>query len=345
MMIEQRPSPSPVRQRSALKCGRDILLFYKDFERDSWFKNDRYIKRVVRPIYNIVRKGAKVSGFFMWYQLLTTALRKSGYRVHLNDYNLARRNPDFPVGLVGYPHLLDDWALPNPAILGPSLFDHPKLAPNLFEDPRYRRYIVTCDWMYRMFQPYYGDRCVQWYAGMDVDRWLDTKTLTKDNDILLYDKIRWNREVYEPTLVDTIINLIKDRGLSFQHLRYGQYDHNSYQEILRRSRSMIFLCEHETQGLAYQEALASNVPILAWDNGFWLDPRRPDFEPAPVPATSVPFFSPECGERFASHTDLPAAFDLFWSRLPSYTPREYIKQEVTFEGSAEIYAKHYFALC
>jgi hypothetical protein len=47
---------------------------------------------------------------------------------------------------------------------------------------------------------------------------------------------------------------------------------------------MLFLCEHETRGLAYQEALASNVPILAWDTGFWLDPRRPLYDPNPVPA-------------------------------------------------------------
>ena len=36
---------------------------------------------------------------------------------------------------------------------------------------------------------------------------------------------------------------------------------------------MIFLCEHETQGIAYQQALSRNVPILAWDRGGdWQDP-------------------------------------------------------------------------
>ena len=36
----------------------------------------------------------------------------------------------------------------------------------------------------------------------------------------------------------------------------------SYRALLRRSKSMLFLCESETQGMAYQEALASNVPVL-----------------------------------------------------------------------------------
>ena len=43
---------------------------------------------------------------------------------------------------------------------------------------------------------------------------------------------------------------------------------------------MIFLVEHETQGIAYQEAMACDVPILAWDQGNWLDPKRLELETA-----------------------------------------------------------------
>ena len=35
---------------------------------------------------------------------------------------------------------------------------------------------------------------------------------------------------------------------------------------------MVFLCEHENQDIAYQQALACGVPILAWDRGgYWQD--------------------------------------------------------------------------
>jgi len=34
---------------------------------------------------------------------------------------------------------------------------------------------------------------------------------------------------------------------------------------LSRGRSMLFLCEHETQGLAYQQAIAAGLTILDWD--------------------------------------------------------------------------------
>jgi len=318
-----------------------VLLFYKDFEKDSMFKNDRYLKRIIRPIYHTFSKRPKVSGFYIWYQLLIKALRQQGYEVRINDHKFAKSNPKHPVGLVGYPHLLNDWILPNPALLGPSLFDHPKNYPDLFNDSRNKLYIVTCDWMKRMFDPYYGSRCVQWYAGMDTDLWNDTKAYPKSTDVLIYDKIRWNRNVYIESLIAPITKTLEDRNLSYQIIQYGHYDHNTYKKLLTQSRSLIFLCEHETQGMAYQEAMASNVPILAWENGFWLDPNRERFSSNPVPASSVPYFSSECGERFKDSTDFQETFDVFWSQLNNYQPRRFVQRELSLEGSANLYMKYY----
>jgi len=106
---------------------------------------------------------------------------------------------------------------------------------------------------------------------------------------------------------------------------------------------MVFLCEHETQGMAYQEALASNVPIIAWDHGWWTDPVWPAYSETPIPATSIPLFSPECGEKFKMISDFPKIFEKFWSKLDSYNPRRFIQREVSFKKSADMYCKHYFS--
>lgn len=320
---------------------KTVLLFYKDFERDSLFPGDRHLKRAIRPVYHLFSKGQKVSGFSVWYQLLVRALRQQGYDVRCNDYRAARRHPSHPVGLVGYPHVLDGWDLPNPAILGPGLYDHPSLAPDLMRDPRFRAYIVTCDWMRAMFLPFYGQTCADWHAGIELDKWEDTRPLPKTTDILIYDKIRWNRDHYEPHLIQPIQDELHRRGLSYKNIRYKAYDHATYRAMLRESRAMLFLCEHETQGMAYQEAMAANVPVLAWENGFWLDPRRPEFDPQPVPATSVPYFSPECGERFRDGDDFAATLDTFWERLAGYRPREYVARELSLAGSARQYMDLY----
>lgn len=325
----------------ATRNTKTVLLFYKDFEKDTFIKNDRYLKRVIRPVYHFFSKGPKVSGFYVWYQLLIKALRQQGYDVRLNDYRFAKNNPTYPVGLVGYPHLLDEWKLPNPALLGPSLFDHPKNRPDLFCDPRNKLYIVTCEWMKNMFAPYYGEKCVQWYAGMDTTLWSNTKDLPKNIDVLIYDKVRWNRDAYTASLISPIIAMLKEKNMTYQVVQYGHYDHNTYKQLLTQSKSMIFLCEHETQGMAYQEAMASNVPVLAWDNGYWLDPNRERFEANPVPASSVPFFSAECGERFQTSAEFPATFERFWNRLNTYRPRDFVERELSFEGSAKLYMKYY----
>ncbi len=321
-----------------------VLLFYQDYEHDTLFKHDRYVKRLVRPLYHRITKKQKVSGFLVWFRLLTQALRAQGYSVRVNDYALARKHPTYPVGLVGYPHLLRHWTRPNPAIIGPGFFDHPKDAPTVMDDPRFRYYIVTCAWMEQLFKPFYGERCVQWHAGMDIGAWPNTQAQSKTIDVLVYDKIRWNRDTYEPHLLQPVLQALAARGLNHHTVRYGQYDHETYKQLLGRSRSMLFLCEHETQGMAYQEALASNVPILAWDNGFWLDPRRPQWEIEPVPASSVPYWSAECGERFRTAAEFEEALDTFWAKLPRYQPRRYVERELSFARSADTYMRYYMEL-
>lgn len=327
-----------------LEHGKDVLLFYEEFERDSFFTHDRYLKRLLRPIYHRFTRKRKVSGFLVWLRLLDKALRRQGYRVHLNRYALARRNPAYPVGIVGYPYILERWMLPNPVLLGPGMYDHPKLAPGLFGDPRYRRLILTCDWVYDMFRPWYGEHCVKWHAGIDTAEWPDSRGREKTLDVLVYDKILFGRELRSEELLRPVLDHLAARGLSHEVLRYRRHDHGTYRRSLERARSMVFLCEHETQGLAYQEAMACNVPIVAWDNGYWRDPVSVELQLPPVPASSVPFFAPECGERFREAAGFPAAFDRLWGNLAAYSPRAYVLRELSLDGSGEAYAKIYFAL-
>jgi hypothetical protein len=324
--------------------SKTVLLFFSDFEKDRFFKNDRYLKRIVRPLYGALFKKPTVTGYFVWLQLLVQALEQSGVEVKVNDYAAAKRDPGKPVGLVGYPHLLDTWDLPNPALLGPSLYSHPLQAPRLMEDARFRLYILTCDWMEKLFVPYYGaERCVMWNAGIDTERWADTRGLEKDIDVLIYDKVRWNRETLEESLVQPILERLARENLRSHRIRYGNYNYAMFRDLLKRSRAMLFLCEHETQGMAYQEAMACNVPILAWENGYWLDPDAGNYA-EPVVATSVPYFSDECGARFAGAQDFEAAFTRFWEGLAGYQPRRYVQETLSFERSAGTYLRHYEAL-
>jgi len=329
--------------RRAPVLGRDVLLFFEDRDRDTLLRGDRRLRRRLRKAVAIFRPNKpRVTGFEVSFILLCRALERAGQTVHVNDFALARRYPTFPVGVAGYTHVLDDWTLPNPVVLGPGLFDHPKIRPGLMRDPRFRSYLMFCEWMRDVFATVYDrDRLRLWFGGMDLAEWPDTRGHAKDVDVLVYDKIRWQRETYVPDLLEPILAELTKRRLSYEIIRYGRYTHGAYRKLLGRSRSMLFLCEHETQGMAYQEAMASNVPILAWDQGYWLDPNRDMWEERPVAASSVPYFSSECGERFTSAADFAPALDRFWTKLNEYSPRSYVGEHLSLRESADLFLAAY----
>jgi hypothetical protein len=322
---------------------RTVLLFYEDIERDRVVRYDRYLTRAARRVYHALTDGQRVSGFEIVFGLLVRALREAGCRVVVNNPALARRHPDHPVGIAGYPHVLDRWRLPNPAVLGPGLLDHPAERPDLMRDPRFRSYLVPCDWMQDMFAPYYPGVCRPWFGGIDVNEWPDSTHAPKDIDFLVYDKVRWDRSRVVPALLEPIERELDRRGLRHQRVLRGAYDHAGFRTLLSRSRAMLFVAEHETQGLAYQEAMACGVPILAWDPRRWLDPNRHQWITEEVPASSVPFFSPACGERFADASEFGPSLDRFLTRLPSYAPRAYVRDALSFERSAALYLEAYTA--
>lgn len=308
--------------------GKDVLLFY---EKQKWDYVENYSKK-------------SASGFYVWYIRLVRALKESGYVVHENDYILARANPTFPVGLVGTPMSILNWDLPNPAILGPSMYDNPKLNPTLMRDSRFKYYLLTSDWFKDVFQKVYGNKCKLWFAGTPMDEWADTKNDLKTIDVLIYDKIRWGRDAIIPLFLDKIKKYFDERKLIYAVLKYGEINHDEYKLCLSKSKSMLFLCESETQGMAYQEALSSNVPVLAWDPGWWVDPVWLMFSRTPIPATSVPIFGPECGEKFSQPEDFPAAFENFWEKLSVYSPRSFVQKNLSLQRSAEIYMEYYLSI-
>ncbi len=326
-----------------LTLGRDVLLFFEDRDRDTLLRGDRKFRRALRKSVALLRPNRqRVSGFEMSFRLLQLALAKMGQRVHVNDFGLARRNPEFPIGLCGYSHVLEHRSLPNPAVLGPGIFDHPLQNLALFEDPRNASYLVLCDWMGDLFARWYDrSRLFLWFGGIDVAHWPEGRR-HKDIDVLVYDKIRWNRDTLVPSLREPLLDELRHRGLAFQTITYGHYTLGTYKKLLERSKSMLFLCEHETQGMAYQEALASNVPVLAWDQGSWLDPNRGKWEPDEIPASSVPYFSPQCGARFTDSNDFPGALERFLARQDTYEPRAWVAENLSPLTSGELYLRAYY---
>jgi glycosyltransferase involved in cell wall biosynthesis len=105
---------------------------------------------------------------------------------------------------------------------------------------------------------------------------------------------------------------------------------------------MIFLSEHETQGLARLQAHSCDVPVLAWDKGgFWENPAYFPHKVCFSPVSSVPDWDARCGVKFKNIEEFPARLEEFLNLLAegSFAPREYILENFTLEKCAGEYLK------
>lgn len=319
-----------------------LLLYYQEPDPDRWLPGDRYPRRLIR---RLVRGAPQPGGQQRVAINLCAGLDQLGVPYRFNDFRAARRSPDTPVGIIGKGHLLDEHRWRNPILFGASVMSHPLADPTLLErHPNIRRVLVPGAWMRTMCAPYWGDRVHAWPVGIDTDLWAPLPQAAPEFDVLVYDKIRWEHDRYSAELLQPILSHLERAGLKVARIRYGYYREAEFYSLVRRSRSMIFLCEHETQGIAYQQTLACNVPILAWERrGCWQDPEyyphRVKFEPV----STVPYWDERCGATFAGAASFAAAFDAFWPHVTQghYSPRTYVLENLTLAHCARLYLQEW----
>jgi glycosyltransferase involved in cell wall biosynthesis len=314
-----------------------LNLFYQEPDEDRWLPFDRVLRRVVR---RVLRGEPEIGGHQRVSLNLRAGLERLGVPYRLNDYDYARRNPHVLVCIVGKAQVLDKMEWKNPILFGAAVFSHPLDDPRLFERRPVRKVLLPGAWMKEMWRPYWNESVAVWPVGIDTDRWQPRAAADKPFDVLLYDKVRWDHERYEAGLIEPIRARLRQAGRSFREIRYGSYREADYQAALAECRTMIFLCEHETQGIAYQQALAAGVPILAWDRGgYWQDPAYFPDKVKFQPVSSVPYWDERCGRTFTAIEAFDDAWQRFWDEFQSgrYDPRAYILETLTLEKCAQHY--------
>lgn len=311
-----------------------LCLYYRpEPERDRWVPGDRWVRPIAR---RIIRGKPRAGGVEKVFLNLCLGLDLLGIRYQVN-LPFRKLQPTDRVAVLGCGrHSLDGYNQPNPVVAGIGLMTHPSEWPTLCKDYPVARYLQHSAWCDAIYRPYFGERCAIWPVGIDTDRWSPTAFNTKTIDFLIYDKIHWDREARETELFTPIRAILAQVGCTHEILRYGAYDPKAFQAALGRCRAMIFLSPHESQGIAAQEALASGVPLLAWNPGFLEDPNRFHWGQTIIPATSVPYFDARCGLTFrdASEFSLQLPAFLAAQRAGRFAPREYILENLTLEKCA-----------
>jgi glycosyltransferase involved in cell wall biosynthesis len=325
--------------RSSARRGSSEMLniFYEEPDADRWFPFDRYPRRIAR---RLLRGEPKAGGQRRVFLNLCAGLERIGAQYRINDYGYVKNHPDEIACIVGKPFVLDKVEWKNPILFGAAIYSHPLDDPNLLQRLPIRKVLVPGPWMKDMCKPYWGDAVDTWPVGIDTDLWRPQEGQRKTTDVLLYDKVRWEHDRYDASLIEPIRAMLRKQGQSVCELRYGFYREDEFRTSLARCRTMIFLCEHETQGIAYQQALSCDVPILAWDRGgYWQDPgyypRKVKFQPV----TAVPYWDDRCGLTFGHIGEFGSQWERLWGKYRSgqFRPREYILETLTLERSARRY--------
>jgi hypothetical protein len=348
------PGNQMLRQATALLNQLDVgprgpivLMFYDGYELKAREKRGERLFHGARCAARAVwrrLKGKQVNtGFYVAFVALCDGLRQLGCDVRVNDFAAARANSIYPIGLAGYPDVLTRVDLPNPVIFGPGDPGYPDTAGAWADQDKVKFVIQPSDWFVDYYQRYCGDKMLRCPVGIDVAHLPDTRGSEKTIDVLIYDKIRWHQETLVPAVRGRLIKKLESEGKTYHVLEYGKHTQQMYFADLDRSRSMAFLCEHETQGLACEEAMAMNVPIFAWEEGRLVDPRQLPFAAPDLKVSSVPYFDEFCGATFTVD-DLESAFDRFWSHISSYAPRDYIAANLSPESTAMVYLEAYASM-
>ena len=317
-----------------------IALFYDGYEKRAAeqpldrLRNEA--RGMMRQAYRRFKNLQPYTGFYTAFLNLKRSLEADGINVRVNDFAYARANPTMPIGLTGFDTVYDKGRLPNPAMFGPGQVPDPEDVLKVVEACNLEIVTQPCEWYCQLWRPVLGDRVKPMFVGIDTEAWPDQSGLEKSVDVILYDKIRWFRKDRVPELLEPLKAHLDARGLSYVVLRYGEHHLSQFRQACAQARCMVFICEHETQGLAYQEAMSAGVPILAWDEGQLAAPRDREQAPDGLVVSSVPYFDERCGMR-AKAADLLASFDPFYDALPTYRPRDYVLENLSLAAGARRY--------
>lgn len=152
----------------------------------------------------------------------------------------------------------------------------------------------------------------------------DCRSHPKTLDCLVYVKRR------DPKHLETVKALLDHKGLSYKVFSYGSYTNQDYLNALKQVKFAIWIGSHESQGYAFQECLASNVPILLWDVLSMKDEygSYQQYTTKNLFATTATQWSSECGERIIREYELEPALESIQASLERYTPRRFILSRV-----------------
>lgn len=213
----------------------------------------------------------------------------------------------------------------NTCFIGPHVWPFNNYGRFLIEHPEYyNKIIVPSEWVKSKFINKFNfpeNKTFIWPVGIQM---LNVQKKI-EFDCLIYFKRRNTEEL------KIVQDFLEGLGISYKVVSYGNYQDNDLEKFCSKCRFCFLLNGTESQGIAVQEIMSTNTPLFVWDVTEWTD-QGEDYR---VPATSIPYWTDECGKVFYSREDMDIAFFEFYDRIDKYNPRKYIERELSFKESVK----------
>ena len=210
-------------------------------------------------------------------------------------------------------------------VIGPQIWMFDGHVDDLKRNPHYYKSIIApSQWVKDLYVnkfKYPEEKISVWPVGLSLPE------VKRDHkwDCIVYYKRRSDEEF------NKVKSFLDDKGLTYKCLSYGSYSEDDIEKLSPSAKFCFLLNGSESQGIAVQEIMATGTPMFVWDITTW-DDQGSEWS---VPATSVPYWSDECGERFFKYEDLDKTFEKFYSRIDQYNPRKYVEENLSYKASVD----------
>lgn len=228
---------------------------------------------------------------------------------------------DYVIGLQWTPKILK--ANPERLIIGPNICTLP-FDNGFVMNGKYKYILVPSQWVKDKYMRWLPEEKIKiWAVGIDTLEFPNLSKEEKTNDVLLYLKNR-KYEIYDFALGSIPLDM------TCQTITYGGYSENEFKDALKKSKMCVVVANTESQGIAIQEMMSSNIPLVVLDKTRWNDRS----EALDTPATSVPYWDERCGIKVIQNTEIKDAIKTVYNNLNAYSPRDYVLENLGLSASA-----------
>ena len=235
----------------------------------------------------------------------------------------------------------------KPVLLGPNIVELPDDLPLLRKKlSESSIYLHPSDWPSKIwnYEGFNETRLKSWPVGIDTEKFAKIDRVT-NNKVLVYFKQRQKK------LLERAKKIIHRMNLEYSLIEYGTYSEDEFILALNEAKFGIWIGCTESQGIALQEALSTNLPLIVLDATTLFDntikPKKSRFKKetfqklSSIKTSSAPYFDERCGIKITNIIELESTIKELLSNINNYQPRNYILENLTLLKSSQLFLDYF----